>query len=216
MKLPIIFFFFLMVLPNLASVRAIDCSFISNHEMCQEIQNADISDEEKAYLLADIMSFTKQYPDHQLVEDWNSRISFITPPNEVQKENKGYIRNAWVKIYSVLPSVQYNNTLFIDTNGKILTGFNHDVQIPTGTASGDCRTERRLIEDTGTVKVYANNVLQGSDHTTSYSAQYPDNTPVNIKAEYTIQVRTRIKHYKYVYEDHFCFIHQLFQYHNHK
>ena len=203
-----------MVLPNLASVRAVDCSSISNQEMCNEIQNANISDEEKSYLLADIMSLTKNYPDYQLVEDWNSRISLTNAPNDVQKKNSGYIRNACVKIYAVMPSVKYDDTLFIDTNGKVLTGFNHDVQISSDRASGDCRTERRLIEDTGTVRVYVNNLLQGSEHTTPYSAQYLDNTPVNIKAEYTIQVRARIKHYRYVYEDNFGFRQRVCRYQN--
>src|SRR3989338_1145528 len=203
-----------LLLLAVAQAHALDCSLITNHQMCQEIQNADISEEEKAYLLADIMSLTKQYPDHQLVENWNTRIPLTTPPNEVQKKNSGSIRNAWVTLFAVIPSVQYDTALFIDTNGKILTGFNHAVQIPSGTAYGDCRTERRLIEDTGTLKVYVNNILQGSDHTTTYSANHPDNTPVNIKAEYTIQARTRIKHYKYVYEDHFGLRQRVCRHHN--
>ncbi|MDO8549480.1 MAG: hypothetical protein Q7S39_04915, partial [Ignavibacteria bacterium] len=188
-----------LLLLAVAQAHALNCSLITNHAMCNEIQNANISDEEKSYLLADIMSLTKHYPDHQLVQNWNSRISTTTKPDSVPVQNRGSLRNAWVKILAITPSVQSDNQLFIDTNGKIITGFNHQVQIPSGTAYGDCRTERRLIEDTGSLRVYVNNVLQGSDYTVSYSVNYPDNTPVNIKAEYTIQVRTRIKHYRYTY-----------------
>lgn len=152
---------------------ALDCSKLANQELCEEIMNSGITTEEKDYLLADIMSDSKHYPDHEMVRSWNSRISTATAPNGIAKQNNGYIKNAWVKLLAVMPSVLENNVLYIPKNGQILTGANHDVQIPSGTEAGDCRTERSLIENTANIMIYTNGRSVGSGNKVSYTVSGP-------------------------------------------
>ncbi len=187
-----IFVILLVLLLIIPLALAIDCNDLDNKQWCQDIQNSDLSEEEKAYLLSDIISDSKHYPDHNLVKQWNEKVSTTEPVEGITKKNKGYIRNSWVKILTVMPSVLLNDELLISNEGDVLTGFNHDVQIPSGTASGDCKTRRYLLQNTGTLKLYLDDQYQGSDH---YTTSLPDNTDVNIIAKYTAKARTKIYHY---------------------
>ncbi len=150
----------LLLLP-LALALNVDCNQIPNSDYCNDIQNSNLSEEEKSYLLADIMSNTKHYPDHALVQNWNRNIPTDVKPQNTPQQNRGYIRNAWMKMLTVMPSILLNDNLYINTQGEIITAFNHQVQIPQHTEAGDCRTERSLQSNTGTLRLYVSNQLQG-------------------------------------------------------
>ena len=47
-----------------------------------------------------------------------------------------------------MPAVLFNDTLYISNTGEILTGFNYEVQIPSYTESGDCKTVRSIVQST--------------------------------------------------------------------
>ena len=89
-----VFFLFLVLLPSL---HALDCNSIANKQWCNDIQKSNISQIEKDYLLSDIISDSKHYPDHQLVKQWNSKISTTSAPNGVVKKNSDYVKDSWVK-----------------------------------------------------------------------------------------------------------------------
>ena len=188
----ILFFFFVLFL---SSVAALDCSAIANQQWCEDIQNSSLSEAEKEYLLSDIISNSKHYPDHQLVKQWNQKVSTTTPPEGITKKNSEYIKNAWVKILAVMPSVLFNGTLYLSNNGEALLGYNHDVQIPSGTAAGDCQTKRDIIRNVGTAQFFINNHYQGSGHSVPYAASWPHNADITLKAVYTAEVTAKVKHY---------------------
>lgn len=185
-----IFFFFVLCVP---SVIAVDCNYFTHKDYCVQIQNSNISNSEKEYLLGNIMSDNHNTPDHALVNAWNKNIPTDIKPEGVLTADKGVIRNAWVKMLAVTPSVLLNGTLLIDTNGKVLTGFKHEVVIPTSVDSGDCKTYRMLQSNTEVLRVYANNMLQGNGHSVSYTAS----GNVTFKAVYDIAVTTKVDHYKW-------------------
>ena len=187
-----IFFLFLVLLPSL---HALDCNSIANKEWCNDIQKSNISQAEKDYLLSDIISDSKHYPDHQLVKQWNSKVSTTTAPNGVTKKNSEYVKDSWGKILAVMPSVLFNDTLYISNTGEILLGYNHDVYVPSYTDFGDCKTTRSLIKNTGTSQLYINNKYVGSGHSVSYFTSLPHNSDVTLKAVYTAEVQLKIKHY---------------------
>lgn len=187
-----IFFLFLILLPSL---YALDCNNIANKQWCNDIQKSNISQAEKDYLLSDIISDSKHYPDHQLVKQWNSKVSTTTAPNGVTKKNSEYVKDSWVKILAVMPSVLFNDTLYISNNGEILVGYNHNAYVPTYKDSGDCKTVRSLIKNTGTSQLYINNQYIGSGHSVNYVTSLPHNADAVIKAVYTSEVQLRIKHY---------------------
>ncbi|MBU0460609.1 MAG: hypothetical protein KJ597_00540 [Nanoarchaeota archaeon] len=181
----------LIILLGLPLSLAFDCNSIQNRDYCEEIMNSALTEAEKDYLLADIMSNTKHYPDHQLVKGWNSNIPTDVAPNGVSKQDQGYIKNAWVKILAVMPSVLDNGELFVNKRGEAIAGSNHEVEIPTHTDSGDCRTERSLVENEGNLRIYAND-----EHLSDNNYRIDDDAV--FKAEYNIRVKTRIKHYRWI------------------
>lgn len=174
---------------------AFDCSTIANREYCEEIMNSALTEAEKNYLLADIMSNTKHYPDHELVKDWNEDILTDVAPEGISIQEIGYIKNAWVKILTVMPSV-LSEDLLISRKGEIIAGSNHDIEIPTGTDSGDCRTERNLVDDSADLRLYSNEAYLGDNHKEDYKID--SGTEATFKADYIITVITEIKHYKWV------------------
>jgi len=186
------FFIGILALLVLPLSLALDCNSIANKQWCHDIQTSNISPAEKNYLLGDILSDKKQYPDHQLISDWNSKIDGTIPTSDISLTNNGVIQKAWIKVLSVMPSVLYNNTLLISPNGKILTGYNYEIKLPSGTASGDCKTEYSLSENKATPNVFLDNTLLGSSHLLSYSSSQSN----LITAKYEIKVVTKVVHYK--------------------
>ncbi len=187
-----IFFLFLVLLPSL---HALDCNSIANKQWCNDIQKSNISQVEKDYLLSDIISDSKHYPDHQLVKQWNSKVSTIATPESVTKKSSDYVKNSWVKVLAVMPSVLFNDTLYISNSGEILTGFNYEVYIPSYTESGDCKTVRSIIQSTSTAQLFINNQYVGTGHNVNYFTSLANNADATIKAVYTAQVQAKIKHY---------------------
>jgi len=65
------FFIGILALLVLPLSLALDCNSLANKQWCNDIQASNISQAEKNYLLGDILSDKKQYPDHQLISEWN-------------------------------------------------------------------------------------------------------------------------------------------------
>lgn len=188
---PIIFLLIFILVAS--SVFAIDCNSLNNKELCQEIVDSDLSSLDKDYLISDIISDLKNFPSHDLVREWNLDIDTSQAPDDVEKHNQGYIRNAWVKLLAVMPSVLENDTLLCSDSGEVLSAFDHDISIPSGTMRGDCRTEYNLKENTGVLNVFVNDDFVSSGRLVSFNTS-EDSV---FKSEYDVTVRTDIKHYQW-------------------
>ena len=79
----------LIILLGLPMLNAFDCNSIQNRPYCEEIMNSALTETEKEYLLADIMSNTKHYPDHNLINDWNNAVPRDVAPEGTAKQNRG-------------------------------------------------------------------------------------------------------------------------------
>lgn len=192
MKLALFFLFFGL----LVSVAALDCNQAKDVQMCLEVQNSNLSASEKNYLQSNLLSDKKYYPDHELVKSWNYKIDPKAVPENAAILNKGVIQKAWVEILAVMPSVLYNDTLLISKNGELLTSYNYEINLPSGTTSGDCQTERSISENNGEVKIYFDNNYLGKEYLVSYVSTLNNNQAVEVLATYNIKVVTKIVHYK--------------------
>ena len=94
-----------------------------------------------------------------------------------------------------MPAVLFNDTLYISNTGEILTGFNYEVQIPSYTESGDCKTVRSIVQSTSSAQLYINNQYVGTGHNVQYSTSLTHNADTIIKVVYTAEVQVKIKHY---------------------
>lgn len=182
--------FFVLFLPL---ATALDCSSIDYEEICEEIMESDISNEEKGYLLSDIITESKYYPDSDFVYSWNIKQDLVKS-EDISSSSSSLISDAWVEIYTVMPSVQVDDNLYISDLGNILVGYNHNVYASGSTGRWDCKTERRVVTNSGELSVYVNGELVGSSNLVEYSSYDVDS--LEILAKYEVNVRVERKHYQ--------------------
>jgi len=173
---------------------AFNCNSLSGGDfyICNQIQGTDLSQIEKDLLISDIFSKNKTIPDFDFVNSWNTNLNIKNSPDN-KYQNQGSIRNAWVKIIALMPSILENDTLYIPEQGKILIRYNYDVVLPSGTASGDCKTSYSLDSKKEMLYIYLNSKLIGQNQISSFSTDSKDNIFI---AKLKIDVTYKIKHYK--------------------
>lgn len=180
----------------LPSAIAFNCNSLSGGDLyvCNSIQNTNLTQTDKDLLISDIFNKNKTSPDFDFIYSWNTNLDIKNSPDNKYQSN-GAIRNAWVKIISLMPSVLENNTLYIPEQGKILTRYNYDVVLPSGTASGDCKTYYSLEDKKENLDIYANGKLIGHDQLTSFIIKdNPEN--LDFIARLNIEVKYKIDHYQ--------------------
>ncbi len=182
---------FSLLLPN---VHALACSSVAkeNEVICAEILQSNATEAEKLHLIADLAYTGKNIANHSFVYDWNTKISFGSAPEGVEVKNDGYIKDAWLKIIAIMPSVVSEGRLLTPGSGSILTRYNYWVDIPSGTEGGDCKTEFSLSSETASLNVYLNDNLIGS----SALADYQGYGEMNFKSALQIQAVIDVRHYK--------------------
>lgn len=188
-----LFFFFIVLVPM---VSAIDCTNVPNQQYCHDIQNSAISEQDKTYLLEDIMSQTKNYPDFQTVQNWNAKVPLTVAPIGTVFKESGAIKNTWVSIFSIMPAVQENDTLYVSQQGEVLIGANYQIVLPTNTQIGDCKTTRKIVERSEKVDLYVNGKFQGPGKNVKYSISVVDGSSVLFNGVYNVWLKIEVAHYK--------------------
>jgi hypothetical protein len=178
----------------LPSAIAFNCNSLSGGDLaiCNSIQNTNLSQTDKDLLISDIFNSNKTSPNFDFVYQWNTNLNISNSPDG-KIYSSGTIKNAWIKIISLMPSIIENNTLYSSTSGKLLTAYVNNYQLPSGTVSGDCNTYYYLSSKTEQLNVYINNNLIGHDKLTSFNNLNQD---ANFKSELVISIKYKIDHYK--------------------
>ncbi len=184
-------------------VLAIDCSAISqqNYQICLGILNFNLSLEEKGALISNLEYNSKFFPDYDYIYFRNTALQIKDAPNGVNKHDSLYIKEAWASIFAVMPSVIYNNSLFVPYKTSVFTGFNYKLLIPPDYASpgypntdqGDCKRTYLLANNFSENKIFVNNIYQGSGK----SADVSITKDANITINYLIGADVSISHYKW-------------------
>jgi hypothetical protein len=184
-----------VTLLSLPPALALRCDYLSltEKDVCIQISSLPISEQEQESLLSASLQH-QDVPNHALVSSWNNQISMTTAPENVSTSNKGVIKNAWLKIADVMPSVIENNTLYCDSEGKVQTFYNYTIQLPSGNAAGDCKTIYSLSKQTAQLSVFLNSISVGHDLLSSFQTDSQDDRQFYAKAD--IQAETRIDHYQ--------------------
>lgn len=180
----------------LPSAIAFNCDSLSGGEayVCNSIQNTNLTQTDKDLLISDIFNKNKTSPDFDFIYLWNTNLNIKNSPDSKYQSN-GAIKNAWMNIISLMPSVLENNILYISEQGKILTRYNYEVVLPSGTTSGDCKTSYSLEDKKEKLYIYANGKLIGYDQLTSFIIK--DNLEtLDFIARLNIEVKYNVKHYQ--------------------
>ncbi len=187
----------LLVLPP---VFAFECSSAlnENRAICFQINNMNLTESEKESLMTLVLYPDRDIPNHEFVEIWNKQISMTTAPDWVITRREGVIRNAWLEIISIMPSVIESGILYCDRSGEIKSAFDYDIILPTGTQSGDCKTRYSLYRDRTYLEVFQNGQKIGSNELVQFSAQ---SEQIKFETKLNIIIDTKIEHYE---EERYC------------
>ncbi len=194
------FFILLILSALLPSVIAFNCNSLSGGDfyVCNNIQSTSLTSYEKDLLVADIFNKNKTSPNFDFVYSWNTKLS-IPGPSDGKYSSSGTIRNAWVDIVSLMPSIIENDTLYASDKGKLLTAFGYQSgSLPSGTEYRDCKTYYSWNGQSSSLSIYLNNVKIGSDKITAYQV-YNNPENLNFRAELTVNSGYRVDHYRYQY-----------------
>jgi hypothetical protein len=190
-----------------SQVLALSCESVSlqNKQTCLDIANSNATMLEKEALIANLEYTDTYHPNHDYIFLRNSNIRLENPPDNVRTSTSTFIKDAWMSIFGVMPSVIYNNSLFCPTNTKVLTGFDYRIAIPSEYASasypttdqGDCRRMYSLISNSSENRVFVNNLYQGSGSLVAINI--PSSTVID--ARYLINSHVKVEHYNW---DRYC------------
>ena len=189
----------LVILVQGSLVLALDCSKISipNLQICTDILQSNLTLIEKEALISNLEYKNPYFPDHNYIFLRNTALTVGNAPTEVRVYDNGIIKDAWVSLFSLMPSVIYNNTLFATENIQVLTGYNYKIVLPTNYASsgypstdgGDCRRDYQLTSNSSENKVFINTICQGSGRVVNATLSEDSTVSAifNVKADYSIQ-----------------------------
>ena len=199
--------FVLVFLMQSPRALALDCSGISeqNRDICENILDSNLSMEEKEALILNLEYYNKNYPDHNYIFLRNNFIEINEAPENVTIYRSEFIKDAWLKIFTAMPSVIYNDSLLCPEQTKVLSGFNYRLAIPSNyqsssypeTNQGDCRRDYSLLENFSENKVYVNEIYQGDGKLVDVLVKEDS----NIIVEYNIDADIQIEHYQW---DRYC------------
>ncbi len=118
------------------------------------------------------------FADHSFIEQYNLNIDVDGIPNDVEVKNSKYIKNAWLSILAVFPSVYENEYLYVSDKTKSLSKFDYEINLPANyygshphTSNGDCKRTYTLTKNNYEFKHFFNNNFQGSSLLTEFNVE---------------------------------------------
>lgn len=170
-------------------------------EACSEISASDLSDSEKELLISNLEYKNNLEPNHFLVYSKNTNLQIESVPDGVQTYSDRYIENGWMKIFTSMPSVIYQDFLYAPKDAKVLTGFHYEFSEPKDyqssrypkTSRGDCKTRYRLLERIEENKIYVNGIYQGQGQLVPITI----NQDSKIESVYMVRIKYDVNHYEW-------------------
>ncbi len=192
---------FLAVLLFIPIATALPCSDTAHPLLCEEVMSSFATQEEKHWLVTELMQDRRDFPNHEFVYDWNTAVDTFVPPDGVEMKSNGFIKDVWLKLLAVMPSVLENETLYINDTGALLSAYNHRIEIPPdytspgypSTRNGDCATYYHVVEHSPRYDAFMNYAHLGTEHLVNYTAELKS----KFKGVYDVLLRTDIDHWKW-------------------
>lgn len=171
-----------------------------SEQVNRDIHSQNISPEEKFYLL-----IHNSFPEAPLLSNimgYDLLLPFSCPPDGTQVTDRNFIKGAWVRVISIMPSVtDEGGNGWVQPRGKVLVAHNYSIQLPPSATNSypDCGVVYTLLNSSNELSVYINGVYLGSSTLTDYET---DSTDVGADAE--LLVSAMVKEDYYVSECYCC------------
>ncbi|MBT4445618.1 hypothetical protein HOC96_00050 [archaeon] len=166
---------FLLFLP---ATFAFDCNLF-NQDFCDQLEELEQENKDTIYKALTY----QEHPDFETVLEHNKELNIKDPLTEVQ--SSGYIKDAWIGIVSLEPSIKIDNELYSPGFADLIYAYDYNIQTPSGTMQGDCKTEYS-ISNNHQINTYLNNEATEEISFTQDSI---------VRKELTVTATINIKHY---------------------
>lgn len=120
-----LFLFLFFILLSSHIVSAYDCTLLGNNPDCLALNQIDEN------LISGLIYTNTSYADHQFISDYNSKIKVVNPPENTSIFDKGVIRNAWLSILTISPSVKWNSNLYVPKTIEVRSEYNYSIVLPS-------------------------------------------------------------------------------------
>ena len=193
--LPII----LTILLFLPLASALDCSLTTEETYCESLTEYNLTDTELEQVYSLLLYESTDSPDHDFIQEYNLNIEITEPVTNTTDST--YIKNAWLSILTVFPSVIENDIIYTPNLTQVLSDYDYDVQLPSDyrssrypyTSSGDCKRTNHLTANNAQLSVYFNSVYQDDQELSEIYVNSND----TIEVELQISATVRTKHYEW-------------------
>lgn len=152
----------LLTLFLLPSAFSFECGALNReaYATCLTVKVLPIEDKDQFY--AALLHPEPYEPQHDIIYTYNGAILVKEKPAGAPFKDGKYIKNAWVKILAVMPSVWGENKTFVPTNTIVRSAYGYAVDIPSAHLSGDCRTVYTVIKAGESLTIFVDSKQQGS------------------------------------------------------
>ncbi len=168
---------------------AYDCSQFSglSYNNCVALSNVS------AAFVSNLVYTASFIPNHDFIANYNAQISVSNPPENVSLLTGNYIRNAWISIVTVEPSVVVNDTLFVNNVFAVRSEYNYQIQIPTQynnnfkKAGRTCKETYSLLSQSAHISTAADSVSTNDSNIAYFVISQPTTIVANVTITATVQ-----------------------------
>ena len=172
------------------------CSFTNYKQECEKLMDYPFPGFIKDKII-EILFYDNEVSKHEEVFNFNNN-QLVS----LDRKSDGVIKDAYLKLLPVSPSVFIEDKLYLTDKGKVVVKYNHRLELPSGTESGDCRTTYQFVDKFSDVNVYINDIKIGNGVINTFSGiNLEQDNVVDVNAEYEIGAEYEIDHYD---EERYC------------
>ncbi len=173
----------------LPSVMAYNCNLFTgiNKDNCIALNDTNED------MIANLIYTNHTYPDFNSIESYNSRIQITNAPIDTSTYSRNYIKNAWISIIDVNPSIIYENNTFVPSIINVRTEYDYNIQIPPDYSSNKkqagqtCKIYYSKNSESQTFKIYSNELYQGN--TKKLDIEVTNDTTIKSTLDITVTVK---------------------------
>lgn|GEM_PF-2020841 len=185
------------LLGNCRNIRLNDTS------LCSIVNSSNLTIAQKKQFLLDGLMKSNDFPPFSEANAWNANISFTKyAPDGTQMHNGTYIKDAWVRITSLFPSVleESEKQTYVNATGTLSMAKGFTFVVPREQFGGDCRTDYAVCGYNYALSAYANwEQLAQNQSTASYVLQnLTHGASADFTAHLSINSQYFIHHYHLV------------------
>lgn len=181
-------FFLIFVLLSL-NTAAFDCSIFDgiDRDNCIELNEQDEN------YIANIIYKNYSIANHEFISEYNDAIIVDAPPDGYVVHNSSFIKDAWLSILTIQPSVVYHNNVYVPEEVELRSEYDYHIAIPqnylnsNGRRGDTCRIDYSLYNENALLNVTSNNLEYGNQKMTTISIDGDSTLTTTLTIYATIQ-----------------------------